>query len=151
MITNQDANLINEDTLAETVEFVWNTFVGTEIVPGGPAEMGEALSAAISVGGQWNATIVCELGDELCRRYSSALLETPVDELSAEDIRDALGELVNVVGGNIKGLLDDNGTSTLSLPVVARPTPAIAGEHITITTWHVADGLPMRWAIHEAV
>jgi len=38
------------------------------------------------------------------------------DELEAEDVDDALGELANVVGGNVKAALP--GPSTLGLPQV---------------------------------
>lgn len=154
MITNHDeslidTSLIDEATLSETVTFVWETFVGTEIHEGPPADFDDVHSAAISIGGPWTATIIVSMGHELVGRYTSALLEIAVDELATEDIRDALGELVNVVGGNIKGLLDDDGQSTLSLPVVSRQTPQVAGSHLSITSSFVADGLPMRWEIHE--
>lgn len=149
MITNQDQSLIDEATLTETVTFVWDTFVGTDIYEGPPAELEQPHSAAISIGGPWTSTIIVSMGEELVRRYTSALLEIDADQLSSEDIRDALGELVNVVGGNIKGLLDDDGQSTLSLPVVSRETPEVTGRHLSITSSFVADGLPMRWEIHE--
>lgn len=149
MITNQDDLLIDESTLAETVSFVWDTFVGTEIYEVPHTEIVNPHAAAISIGGEWTATIIVTMGEELVGKYTAALLETPKDELTAEDVRDALGELVNVVGGNIKGLLDDDGQSTLSLPVVSRPTPQIAGEHLTTATSFMADGHPMNWEIHE--
>lgn len=149
MITNHDEQLIDESTLSEIVSFVWETFVGTEIADGPPADLPNAHSAAISIGGPWTATVIVAMSDELVRRYTCALLEMTEEQLTNEDIRDALGELVNVVGGNIKGLLDDEGASTLSLPVVSRPSPEVAGSHLTITSWFVADGLPMRWTIHE--
>ncbi len=149
MITDHQEHLIDDATLSETVSFVWETFVGTDIVDGPPAELDNAHSAAISIGGEWTATIIVAMSDELVRRYTCALLEMTDDDLTHDDIRDALGELVNVVGGNIKGLLDDDGKSTLSLPVVSRPSPEVAGSHLTTTSWFVADGLPMRWTIHE--
>lgn len=154
MFTDRDEHLIDESTLSETVSFVWQTFVGTDIVDGPPAELDNAHSAAISIGGDWTATIIVAMSDELVRRYTCALLEMSDDDLTHDDlthddVRDALGELVNVVGGNIKGLLDDDGKSTLSLPVVSRPSPEVAGSHLTTTSWFVADGLPMRWTIHE--
>lgn len=149
MITNHDELLIDEATLSETVSFVWDTFVGTEISEAAPTEISDPHSAAISIGGEWTATIIVTMPEALVGRYTAALLETPEEDLTSEDVRDALGELVNVVGGNIKGLLDDDGQSTLSLPVVSRPTPEVAGSHLTIAASFVADGHPMRWEIHE--
>ena len=149
MITNPHEQLIDEATLSETVSFVWQTFVGTDICEGGQADFATPHSAAISIGGPWTATIIVSIGEDLVRRYAAGLFDMEIDELTADDIRDALGELVNVVGGNIKGLLDDDGHSTLSLPIVSGPAPLVAGSHLTIDSWFVADGLPMRWEIHE--
>ena len=52
-----------------------------------------------------------------------------VDEASPEEVRDLLGEMANLVGGNIKGMLP--GPSRLSLPVVAPPVDHSAlGEQV---------------------
>ena len=149
MITDQNDLMIDEETLSETVSFVWETFVGTEIAEGPPADIDTPHSAAISIGGEWTATIIVTMSEGLVGSYTAALLDMSEEELTSEDIRDALGELVNVVGGNLKGLLDDDGKSTLSLPVVSRHTPEVAGSHLTIASSFVADGHPMRWEIHE--
>ena len=43
------------------------------------------------------------------------------DEVSADEVADAVGELTNMVGGNIKSLLPE--PSLLSLPTVSRGAP----------------------------
>jgi chemotaxis protein CheX len=42
------------------------------------------------------------------------------DELTEAEIRDAVGEIVNMVGGNLKGIVE--GDSSLSLPCVGEAT-----------------------------
>jgi chemotaxis protein CheX len=72
-----------------------------------------------------------------------------MDELADSDIADAVGELANIVGGNVKSLLPP--PTTLSLPVVAWGGAALlvwpdversiraelswCGEPLTVTVW----------------
>ena len=52
-------------------------------------------------------------------RIARALFATaPGDAVPTEDVRDALGEMANVIGGNLKGLMPESGV--LTIPVVAR-------------------------------
>lgn len=70
--------------------------------------------------------------DEIAR----ALLHLDADkELSEEDFEDAVGELANVVGGNVKSLLPDKGTMTL--PTVSTELPATEAEpfHVAEIDW----------------
>ena len=51
---------------------------------------------------------------------AAALLALPEDEASEDDVADAVGELVNMIGGNVKSLVES--PSALSLPhVVTQP------------------------------
>jgi chemotaxis protein CheX len=49
------------------------------------------------------------------------------DELSEEEIRDAVGEIVNMVGGNLKGIVE--GESSLSLPCVGAVSGTAPFDH----------------------
>ena len=84
-------------------------------------------------------------------RIARALLQLDDDEtVGLDDVRDALGEVANVVGGNLKGMLD--GGSSLTLPVVDTTGPAVAraadhaqallwrGEPLVISLWTSKDG-----------
>lgn len=149
MITGQQPAAVDQATLAEIVTFVWQTLVGDEIEQGAPATVGAGLSASISICGPWTATIVVAMGEELASRYAADLLGIDAGELTGEDVADAVGELVNVVGGNVKGLLDDDGASTLSLPIVTETAPTVAGGQLTVSAGFDVGGLPMSWEIHE--
>ena len=84
-------------------------------------------------------------------RIARALLQLDDGEtVGLDDVRDALGEVANVVGGNLKGMLD--GGSSLTLPVVDTTGPAVAraadhaqallwrGEPLVISLWTSKDG-----------
>lgn len=105
-----------EDVQA-VVEEVWSSFLGAEepLLVGLPVELQTGWSAAVTVTGAWEGMVSIELpgavAEEVCRRMLG------VDQTHDEDVADAVGELVNMIGGNIKSLMP--GPSVLSLPVVA--------------------------------
>ena len=50
------------------------------------------------------------------RNAAAALLGVELDDVTTEDVTDALGELANIIGGNVKSLLPE--PCALSLPHV---------------------------------
>jgi chemotaxis protein CheX len=110
------------------VEEVWSTFLGREepLFPDLHASTSDPLSgdpalwtAAVTVTGAWEAVIRVSLADKLAGTVTDRMLGLDDDSepRAPEDVTDALGELVNVIGGNIKSLMP--GPSKLSLPLVA--------------------------------
>jgi chemotaxis protein CheX len=103
--------------LAQIVESVFETMLGLRAeeceapwLPGG-----DRLTAAVHLSGDWNGAVLLECDRrQACQfagRYLS--LETPgvVDDI----VRDVLGELANMIGGNLKCLLTPK--VRLSMPV----------------------------------
>ncbi|GAA3871762.1 hypothetical protein GCM10022243_41290 [Saccharothrix violaceirubra] len=107
------------EQLDDIAEQVWAAFLDD----GNPAVIGFAagdergdLAASVSVAGAWEGTLVVSCTDDASREVASALFAMPVSEVTPADIGDALGELANVLGGNVKSMLPS--PSTLSLPEV---------------------------------
>ncbi|MGC9669183.1 chemotaxis protein CheX [Planosporangium sp. 12N6] len=73
--------------------------------------------ASVSVTGAWRGHIVVSCSMPAARNAAAALLGIEVDDAAPEDVTDALGELANIIGGNVKSLMPE--PSALSLPVVA--------------------------------
>jgi len=147
---------VDADGLAEVVTFVWDVFVGGDIAylpsdapVSGKASIDAGVCASISIGGCWTATIIVRVSDELAMHIASCLLGMAHSELDDELINDALGELANVVGGNVKGLITSEGSS-LSLPMVGRSPQTISGPHRTMRAEFDVDGHAMTWEIHES-
>jgi len=147
---------VDADGLAEVVTFVWEVFVGGDIAylpseasTSGKSNIDDGVCASISIGGCWTATIIARVSDELAMHIAACLLGMAHSELDDELINDALGELANVVGGNIKGLLASEGSS-LTLPMVGRSPQTISGPHRTMLAEFDVDGHAMTWEIHES-
>lgn len=110
------------------LEEVWESFVGADepllprsLTPGHPEtrhhapEAGAWWSASITITGTWSGTVTIELPATAAEAVTRRMLA--VDLAGPDDVADAIGELVNMVGGNIKAALPD--PTSLSLPVVA--------------------------------
>lgn len=149
MITDQQPSTVDKQTLSEIVGFVWAMFTDEQPTPVEDAKHGEGLCATISIGGPWTATLEVALSEGLAGRFAASLLGIKPDELTREDIDDAVGELANVVGGNVKGLLDDGGVSTLSLPVVSHSSQSVTGGQLTISSAFDCTGGVMIWSLFE--
>lgn len=150
MFTDKKTSVVDEAALSEIVTFVWQTLVGTDAEPAATsAPIDDPRIATISIGGPWTAALVVTVSAELARSYAATLLGLEVAELETDDVADALGELANVVGGNVKGMLDDDGASTLTLPIVSPSTPSITGGQLTVSCTFDIEGQPMSWELYE--
>lgn len=123
------------------IEEVWATFLGdgTPIFPGTSTVSADAWYSAITVTGEWEALILIAMPLSLSERITTTMLGLPEDEAcSTEDITDALGELVNIVGGNVKSLMP--GPSKLSLPLVAQGAVTTTSDLTevceVVLSWH---------------
>lgn len=107
------------------------------------------VRASIAVTGGWSGHVTLDVSragaGDLARRMLMA------EDVSEDDVVDAIGELVNVLGGNVKGLLLEE--SSLGLPEV-RTDPTVqpgtpragtevchaelvwAGHPVDVRVWH---------------
>jgi chemotaxis protein CheX len=133
--------------LQTVVEEVWTSFLGDDepLVVGVPGDVATGWSAAVTVTGAWEGMISVELptatAEEVCRRMLG------VDDTRDEDVADAVGELVNMIGGNVKSLMP--GPGVLSLPVVAAGRVARSSdtaEVCRLDAWWA--GAPLQVCVH---
>jgi hypothetical protein len=117
-------DLIDEGTVQSIVQEAWSALIGDDEfllpVPGGIPD--DAVSSWVEVVGPWTGAVVLTCSRSTAEELARCLLaEHAPPVLDEEEIADALGELANVVGGNVKALLP--GPSVLGLPEVGS-TPA---------------------------
>lgn len=105
--------------LREVVETVWTVTLGFEVLdPLGslPPPPESTWCGCIHIGGAWDGLVKLSMSEALTRRAAAAMFGAPAESLSREELVDALGEITNMTGGNVKALLP--GPSKLSLPSV---------------------------------
>jgi chemotaxis protein CheX len=87
----------------------------------------DPLAAWVDVKGPFTGCAVLQTENGTAHDLVRALMEIAPDApVSDGDLVDAFGEIANVVGGNVKALLPDQGT--LSLPQVSAVAPQMSGE-----------------------
>lgn len=116
---------ISHDTVAAIVADTCAGLFGEfseQPIPDSIGESGMDAEAMVSITGAWAGHVRIGCTQAAGVAVAAKLLLVEPTELSPEDVRDALGEFVNIVGGNIKSALP--GPSALSLPLVALDKPA---------------------------
>lgn len=111
---------VDRGTLHELVDNVWSSMLGLPLRPSlKPYEQNGAgrISSTVSIAGSWEATVVIDLPLSAARTVTATMFEMDEAEVDESEIHDAVGELVNMIGGNVKGLAE--GDCKLSLPTVA--------------------------------
>ena len=111
-----------EAELRQITEETWRIVLGEEIQPCSkpviPGEMADSLAACAQITGNWQLAIALCCSTALARHAAALMFGKDERTASTDDAHDTLCELVNIISGNIKGLL--SGSSELSLPNLVR-------------------------------
>ena len=121
-------------------EQVWGSMLFTAFEPW-PADsvpdLGPGVQAQIELRGDWNGRIVLTCNTEVATQIAGAMLGAPAEEIIPDiDVHDAVGEVLNVVGGSVKGAL--GGVMALGLPGVALTSSRPSSDLSMIISWHGA-------------
>ncbi len=113
--------------LTQLVAAVWDSTLGFPILPRQEHHDPEqeldalpALTGTLHITGTWEGTVAMSCAATFAAKCGAVMHGRIATELTSIEVQDAWGELVNMVGGNLKALLPP--PSYLSLPTV-RETP----------------------------
>lgn len=110
----------SDEDLVEITRQVWASYLDPDeihpLVPGPVADRDTDLTAAVSITGAWHGRVFVSCSNAASEHAAAALLGVERDKVTKDDIEDALGELANIIGGNVKGMLPE--PCALSLPEV---------------------------------
>jgi CheY-specific phosphatase CheX len=81
------------------------------------------VCATIGFAGEWHGFLSLQCGEELAYQVTSKLLVTDMGDLEKADVWDAMGEVVNMIGGRFKAIFaesynDGHEAFKMSLPTV---------------------------------
>lgn len=109
-----------EQEIISLTQYIWGATLNLEATPHDepvpPVPGGRTLDGVINITGAWAGALVLQVPEHVARRAAAVMFELPEDAATLEDMQDAVGELTNMTGGNVKALLD--GHCQLSLPAV---------------------------------
>lgn len=112
-----------EGRLAEHVETILCSLRGDEaraVEPPAPGDRaaGCRITSCVHVSGTWQGAVTAECGYGMAVAVAAAMFELEPDELSEDEVRDAFGEVANLLAGQFKLDLPDG--CALSLPTVTK-------------------------------
>ena len=112
----------DQQQVRTVVRNVWSTQLGLEItdIEELPGPSRETLTASIQISGDFHGAVRIECSRVVVRRAAAIMFSMPEDDVTSDDERDVIGELTNVVAGNIKATIA--GRSSISLPTIVDGT-----------------------------
>ncbi|MBM9537443.1 chemotaxis protein CheX [Desulfobulbus alkaliphilus] len=123
---------ISEKLIESTVE-IFTGMVMMEIsVAGEPlsslGSLQHSITGMVGLAGTHKGVLAVHFPNQVAKEVTSSFLGVEVDEIN-EDVQDAIGEIANMLGGNLKTILSDRGKDIqLSLP------STISGEKYSFTS-----------------
>jgi chemotaxis protein CheX len=109
---------VRKEMLVRTVGSVFITMLGLDVspseIPRRPA--GDLLTSYVRLSGDWNGAVLLECTRQQACRFAGMILSTNPPDTVNDDVRDVLGELANVIGGNMKCVMAT--AAHLSMPTV---------------------------------
>jgi chemotaxis protein CheX len=106
------------EELEQTVAPIFETMMGLEakLVERPSYDEKHRVAASVHLTGSWSGMILLEVSPEQACLMAGRFLSMETPEAIDNDVRDVLGELANVIGGNLKRAVAPD--ATLSIPEV---------------------------------
>ena len=106
---------VTADDIARIAADVWRDVLSQETGPAGSAAGGE-LTGCIQITGAFRGAVVLIVPRSVARTAAAAMFALDEAGIGADEERDAIGELTNMIGGHVKSMVA--GPSFLALPAV---------------------------------
>ena len=109
---------VTEDQVVEIIRAVWADTLNLDLdrVQNGVPSSQFAMSAVVQVTGSWQGATTVHCSERLAGAIAAAMFGSEPGTSTEDEMRDALGEVVNMIAGNMKVLLPPG--CQISLPTV---------------------------------
>lgn len=113
---------IERDDILKITEDVWSSMLGLALSPAraapdaGAPPSSRGMTGRVTITGAWTGCVTLHSSEALARRAAAIMIGDGSTQLTQAEVMDSLGELANIVAGNIKSLLP--GPTCLSTPTV---------------------------------
>ncbi len=110
-----------QDKIIESAQEIFSTMVMMDITASGDslATLGpltDSISGVVGLAGTHKGVLAIHIPSKVAIAITSSFIGMDVEEIN-EDVEDAVGELANMLGGNVKSILSEKGKDiNLSLP-----------------------------------
>ncbi len=121
-----------EEQISQIVSSILSTMIGWQVTPlsqnesvsGGPEQV--SVSGCVTIGGDWEGCVILTMPQNIAHESADTMFALDPGAASKEEVRDCVGELTNMIGGNFKSQLA--GKNILSIPSV------VEGKQYTVSS-----------------
>lgn len=108
-----------EEELTQYIEMVWSSILGLEVRQSKEAYVviPSNVESCVQISGAWLGLVTINCPEPLAHKIAEIMFQVAPGTAGQEELQDAMGEIINMVGGNIKALMPP--PCHLSLPIVA--------------------------------
>lgn len=109
-----------ENEIRQYTELIWSSLREMEIRPFGGdfrRTRENSVMAGVQINGTWNGAVCLDFSSDLACQITEKMFNLPPGQAGMEEILDAISEVTNMIGGNLKSLLPE--PNRLFLPIVA--------------------------------
>ncbi|MEC8557446.1 MAG: chemotaxis protein CheX [Planctomycetota bacterium] len=113
---------ITADQVTQMTNDLFDSMLGMHISGGDVSEAAppqDWIQSKVQIQGAWNGELRVVASGELSAAIARAMFGSEAENLVEQEILDALGEVANVIGGNVKGHVDQD--CDLTLPEIGEP------------------------------
>jgi chemotaxis protein CheX len=137
------------EDIGDVTRQVWESVLDIEAFPspGSAAAVTLGVSSCVQILGGWNGVVNLSMPSELATLIATTMFDLPAADLSDDEVDDAVGEMANMIGGNVKSLLP--GPSQLSMPAVTVGTAHFPGAEVVDHLEFVVEGHPFTVTVLE--
>ena len=109
---------ISVEMLAQIVESVFMTMMSLDVSPSDASwnPAGDRLTSFVHLTGDWNGAVLLDCNPRQACQFAGRILSMDPPDMVDDDVRDVLGELANMIGGNMKCCMPTG--VRLSMPTV---------------------------------
>jgi chemotaxis protein CheX len=144
---------LTEESFYQMIQDTWVSTFGIQVerVPSPEPLDDSPITVGVKISGAWYGAVCLQRTVSLGRLVAAVIFQIDGDKAGSEDIVDALGELVHIIGGNLKSLLPQPVTlslpfrfdstttiqSTLGEQMVCRLAVQSSGHPFLVTFWEI--------------
>ncbi|GJL80113.1 MAG: hypothetical protein NPINA01_31020 [Nitrospinaceae bacterium] len=107
-----------EAEIKEYSEFAWSTF-DLKTSPSSQANhenLEDSVTANVQISGNWQGVVTLKIEMDLAHQLAEKMFSLEKGKATPDEINDAVAEMINMIGGNLKSLLPQ--PCQLSLPII---------------------------------
>jgi hypothetical protein len=111
----------NQESVSATITSMFSDVLGIALEDCPNDAVSTDFSGCVHVWGSYDLVMTLEVNDALAQRAAMALLETN-QPLDTADLPEAFAELINIIAGNLTGMLEN---AHFTRPVISRGAPIL--------------------------